>query len=46
MKKYTNKKIENLYLYPFMVEFNDKPSLIMRFMLWILGFKKIKEESQ
>ena len=42
--RYVNKKIETLCLYPFMVEFNDKPSIIMRFMLWILGFKKNKEE--
>ena len=44
--RYTYEKIENLYLYPFIVEFNSKPSLFMRFMLWILGFKKYKEEQQ
>ena len=43
---YSNDKIENLYLYPFVVEFNSKPSLVMRFLLWVLGFKKYKEEQK
>lgn len=40
---YSNDKIENLYLYPFGVEFKEKPSLFIRFLLWVLGFKKVKE---
>lgn len=44
--KYINKKIENLYLYPFGIELNSKPSLITRVILWILGFKKYKEEQK
>ena len=42
--RYTHEKIENLYLYPFGVEFNSKPSLFMMIVLWILGFKKYKEK--
>jgi hypothetical protein len=46
--KYTHSKIENLYLYlyPFGIEFNSKPSLFMRFILWMVGFKKYKEEEK
>lgn len=44
--KYTHSKIETLYVYPFVIEFNSKPSLFMRFILWMVGFKKYKEESQ
>ena len=40
---YSNKNIKNLYLNPFGIEFCEKPSLIIRFTLWILGFKKYKE---
>lgn len=43
---YTHKKIENLYLYPFGIEFNSKPSLFIRFILWMVGFKKYKEEEK
>lgn len=43
---YSNKKIEDLYLHPFGIRFNEKPSLIWRVVLWILGFKKIKEDKQ
>ena len=44
--RYTHNKIENLYLYPFGIEFNSKPSLFMRFILWMAGFKKYKEEEK
>jgi hypothetical protein len=43
---YTHSKIENLYLYPFVIEFNSKPSLFMRFILWIVGFKEYKEREK
>ena len=43
--KYTHEKIENIYLYPFGIEFNNKPSLIWRFILWVLGFKKDSYDS-
>lgn len=41
---YSNKKIETLYMCSFGIGFNTKPSLIWRFIMWVLGFKKIKED--
>ena len=41
---YSNKNIKNLYLNPFGIEFNSKPSLFMKFILWMVGFKRYEED--
>ena len=41
---YLNKDIEGMCVGPFGLHFNRKPSLWMRFVLKILGFKRYRVE--